>query len=125
MTSKCQKYLSKLLNTTDDEKFGVYLTKLNHWYNVLHGGKSDGIYCGYVKDESNCKNVIAGKIKQTKLYEKLCKDPNRKQCIEYQNDNTKYKCKQQKTEKGDLKWGVYVTDTQLAKEIECEKYNFP
>ena len=35
---KCQKYLHKLSNThVTDEKFGLYLTKLNYWYEQVGG----------------------------------------------------------------------------------------
>jgi hypothetical protein len=37
---KCQKYLYKLSNTNiDDNKFGLYLSKLNYWYEQMGGGK--------------------------------------------------------------------------------------
>jgi len=35
---KCQKYLYKLSNANiNDRNFGIYLTKLNFWYNQLGG----------------------------------------------------------------------------------------
>lgn len=35
---KCNKYIAKLKNTSiDDEKFGIYLAKLNYWY-IQTGG---------------------------------------------------------------------------------------
>ena len=35
---KCQKYLYKLLNTNiDNNKFGLYLSKLNYWYEQIGG----------------------------------------------------------------------------------------
>ena len=37
---KCQKYLYKLSNTNiNDDKFSIYLTKLNYWYEQIGGGK--------------------------------------------------------------------------------------
>jgi len=38
MSLKCQKYLNKLANTdVNDSKFGLYLTKLNYWYEQVGG----------------------------------------------------------------------------------------
>jgi len=41
MSLKCQKYLNKLANTdVNDSKFGLYLTKLNYWYEQVGAGKN-------------------------------------------------------------------------------------
>jgi len=58
MSLKCQKYLNKLANTdVNDSKFGLYLTKLNYWYEQVGGGFVDGAKCAANKGRwvMNCK----------------------------------------------------------------------
>jgi hypothetical protein len=47
---KINKYLHKLKNeSTESPKFGIYLTKLNYWYNQIGNGIVDGIRHGIKK----------------------------------------------------------------------------
>lgn len=48
---KCQKYLTKLSSISlEDDKFGLYLDKLNYWYNQ-YGGKAN---CDTFRNVAKC-----------------------------------------------------------------------
>lgn len=52
MSNKIHKYLSKLsLEPITTEKFGIYLRKLNQWYDQYGGGKGE---CDEYTDEKKC-----------------------------------------------------------------------
>jgi hypothetical protein len=74
---KCQKYLYKLSNTNvNDEKFGLYLTKLNFWYEQIGGTL-------IIRDnEKKCNDaVIKSRGIKDKTMTGLCKmDSNKKWC---------------------------------------------
>ena len=63
---KCQKYLYKLSNTNaDDEKFGLYLTKLNYWYEQM-----GGVDCTTIKKEKECTQNKECEFKDKKCNQK-------------------------------------------------------
>ena len=70
MSEKVQKYLYKLSNIyVNDSKFGVYLTKLNYWYDQYGGGKA----CDEYTDEKKCNK--ASNEKKEKCAWKLLDEP--------------------------------------------------
>jgi hypothetical protein len=73
LTHKCSKYIYKLQQTpSTDPKFGIYLYKLNDYYNQIGGGKSDKKYISDIskKLEQN-ESLNQSKIKwlQTQIIE--------------------------------------------------------
>ena len=70
---KCQKYLYKLSNTNvNDDKFRLYLTKLNYWYEQNGGEKN---FCKEFLSEKHCllslNNILEKISKNPKIKEKV------------------------------------------------------
>ena len=80
---KCSKYLERLSNTdVNDEKFGLYLSKLNYWYQQIGGEYG-------CKLQENCCQSIVGKCKdeckrpfEKESYDKPC-EKKKKYCTTY------------------------------------------
>lgn len=89
---KCHKYISKLSNTNiDDEKFGLYLLKLNYWYKQLGGGDTDN-YCNKktcrLKYQTNSDlgkcEIISGNC----MFNAKCSNRSEKRCEIKTNNKT-------------------------------------
>ena len=60
---KCQKYLYKLSTINpSDSKFGLYLNKLNYWYDQIGGKKNADICMQVTKYNTDKKQPITQKI---------------------------------------------------------------
>jgi len=108
--TKINKYLHKLKNeSTESPKFGIYLTKLNYWYNQTGNGIVDGIRHGikkqlarndiYVKCGETFKTVCnSNKLDKKKhIYrcDKIYKDNS--------NDKIIFECKRNNLKTNDKK----------------------
>ena len=117
---KCQKYLYKLSNTNvNDQKFGLYLTKLNFWYEQMGGGGGTPI-CGSAGNETKCKELLKEKI-ANKLKDALsklnctidktkCKDTT-KTISEQLNKN--YKCSKHTNKFNQTSWNIYPQSSYI------------
>jgi hypothetical protein len=87
---KCHKYISKLSNTNiDDEKFGLYLLKLNYWHKQFGGGNT-AKYCNkecrlYAKDSElgRCEGTSANCN-----FHAICSHRSEKKCNITTNNKT-------------------------------------
>jgi len=112
--AKCAKYLNKLSNTSvDSDKFKIYLTKLNYWYNQIGSGKDlckkisqQEEVCSKMRDTSKADKYNIQKVNK-------CLANRNRDIIRYINNN---KIKYEKTEK--------INDPNLVGNISDEAYDF-
>ena len=110
---KCQKYLNKLSNTdVNDEKFGLYLQKLNYWYEQV-GGK-----CA---EKKSCVKTLLNKEKNTSLQ---CLDTEYVNKLSLNHDvDDYYKEKGFRPEDGKFNISSKNNIVQKVNNIDCEKAN--